>query len=299
MRVALLLCTSFLSTAILCSQSFSVPSRPIRLPFQPLTSDTPLAMVLTLANEKVSLRTVIDTGNGVVPLLLSRKAAQLLGLPINNNEVRTVFGVGSGNSPTISPTKLASFGIGDFVVRDFQVGISASLDTLSARAGQSIDANLGYPFLKHFTLTLDFPNREIVLSGQRLSGGVAFTMAAKKPLLILPVKINNQGPFTFALDTGASNSVISPILAQRLGLPRGMNVPMVGASGETTAYFTTVESLTFAGATNRNLTLATGDFFETLSQSTGTRIDGILGFNSFQGLTLTIDYPQGRLSTRP
>jgi predicted aspartyl protease len=293
MRVILLFCASQL-----LGQNLPLPSQPIRLPFQLLAPELPLAIVQSRANQQLNLRTVIDTGNGAVPLLLSRKAAEKMGLVLSTKSLGTAAGVGSGPGTQMQSARLALFSLGDYQVQNLEIGVSSTLDDLSTRSGQSIDANIGYHFLKYFTLSIDHPNRQVTLSTQRLANGVPFTLSPKKPLLILPVKINNQGPFTFALDTGASSSVISPILAQRLGLPRGMDVPMLGASGATTAYLTTVDSLSFAGAVNRNLTLATGDFFDALSQSTGTRIDGILGFNSFQNLTLTIDYPNSRLSTQ-
>jgi hypothetical protein len=47
-------------------------------------------------------------------------------------------------------------------------------------------------------------------------------------LALAPVYINNQGPFQFALDTGASNSLIDSSLVQQLGLP------VVGRAGQVT-----------------------------------------------------------------
>jgi hypothetical protein len=38
-------------------------------------------------------------------------------------------------------------------------------------------------------------------------------------LALVPVFIDGQGPFAFALDTGASHSVIDKDLAEQLGLP--------------------------------------------------------------------------------
>jgi hypothetical protein len=52
-------------------------------------------------------------------------------------------------------------------------------------------------------------------------------------LVLLPVTINNQGPFTFALDTGASQSLIDRPLARRLGLqPTGAPTPISGVGGQ-------------------------------------------------------------------
>lgn len=52
-------------------------------------------------------------------------------------------------------------------------------------------------------------------------------------LVLLPVMINGKGPFTFALDTGASTSLIDQPLAQQLDLPQnGTPQPIAGVSGK-------------------------------------------------------------------
>lgn len=51
-------------------------------------------------------------------------------------------------------------------------------------------------------------------------------------LVLLPVRINGKGPFTFALDTGASTSLIDRPLVQQLNLPQnGAPRPISGVSG--------------------------------------------------------------------
>ncbi len=47
-------------------------------------------------------------------------------------------------------------------------------------------------------------------------------------LAFVPVTINGQGPYAFALDTGASQSIVDKSIAQQLGLPT------VGSAGQVT-----------------------------------------------------------------
>jgi hypothetical protein len=55
-------------------------------------------------------------------------------------------------------------------------------------------------------------------------------------LVLASVKIHGQGPFTFAVDTGASTSLISSSLAARLHLPQvGGPEPISGIGGVTQA----------------------------------------------------------------
>lgn len=57
-------------------------------------------------------------------------------------------------------------------------------------------------------------------------------------LALVPVTINGQGPYSFALDTGASKSLVDATLSDQLGLP------VVGSAGQVTGV---------AGAANANL----------------------------------------------
>jgi hypothetical protein len=62
------------------------------------------------------------------------------------------------------------------------------------------------------------------------------TKPTRQTLALVPVYIDGQGPFPFALDTGASRSLISGYLAQRLQLPdRGPAGLLQGVTGASTA----------------------------------------------------------------
>lgn len=55
-------------------------------------------------------------------------------------------------------------------------------------------------------------------------------------LLYVPVFINGQGPYLFAVDTGASNSVLDREIADELALPQsGEETLVTGVGGPTTA----------------------------------------------------------------
>lgn len=62
------------------------------------------------------------------------------------------------------------------------------------------------------------------------------TNAARQTLALVPVFIDGHGPFPFALDTGASRSLISAGLAHQLGLPsRGSAGMLEGVTGAASA----------------------------------------------------------------
>ena len=67
--------------------------------------------------------------------------------------------------------------------------------------------------------------------------------ATRQTLALVPVYINGRGPFPFALDTGASRSLISATLARQLGLhARGSAGMLEGVTGATTAENFAVQS---------------------------------------------------------
>ena len=108
---------------------------------------------------------------------------------------------------------------------------------------------------------------------------------------VVEVKINEQGPFIFMIDTGAGMQAdIDPSVAQRLKLPlsgRAINGDPSGQNDREVAT-TTIESLTIDKAEFRNVTAVvrpqriTKDYPE---------VDGILGFALFTDYLLTLDYP--------
>jgi predicted aspartyl protease len=57
-----------------------------------------------------------------------------------------------------------------------------------------------------------------VPEGQRSVKLVVVTTAQHETMALVPVRINGRGPYPFAVDTGASSSLIDARLAQKLGL---------------------------------------------------------------------------------
>lgn len=109
-------------------------------------------------------------------------------------------------------------------------------------------------------------------------------------LVLLPVMINGKGPFTFALDTGASTSLIDRPLAQQLDLPQnGTPQPISGVSGKEQAIPVQVSNWS-VGKTIRlpASTVSSANLF-TAQRSSG--IQGLVGSDIWtQFGKITIDY---------
>ncbi len=120
---------------------------------------------------------------------------------------------------------------------------------------------------------------------------VPFTLANQ--LILLDVRINGKGPFTFVLDTGAGATLLSPELASTLGLKRlGKKGNAVGAAGgKSDVSFGRVESISVGDVTAKNYEVAVLDLAD-VGKGAGKQLDGILGYTFLRHYRITIDYPK-------
>jgi len=120
---------------------------------------------------------------------------------------------------------------------------------------------------------------------------------AANDLIVINVMINGQGPFRFLLDTGASHHVMTPELAQRLGLKIESGAALdAGAQGTASAGLTQVAELRIG-----NFTLEQQTFLITPFPAAYT-FQGFIGAEvfkrfiihlNFQRSLVTLTTPQG------
>jgi predicted aspartyl protease len=106
-------------------------------------------------------------------------------------------------------------------------------------------------------------------------------------LVVMPIQIKGQGPFAFALDTGASKSTVDIALARRLGLTdEGPAGTVQGVAAGTQA-----EKYRIAGWRVGDVSLPSGDIVAIDLSSSAMSLKGLLGsdvLNHFH--VVTIDY---------
>jgi predicted aspartyl protease len=74
------------------------------------------------------------------------------------------------------------------------------------------------------------------------------TTSQHETLALVPVRINGRGPFPFAVDTGASSSLIDARLAQKLRLPdEGTTGLLSGVAGSAHGTRTTLRDWSIGG----------------------------------------------------
>jgi CubicO group peptidase (beta-lactamase class C family) len=112
---------------------------------------------------------------------------------------------------------------------------------------------------------------------------------------VISVMVNGQGPFRFAIDTGAGGTLrADSALVAKLGLPVVGQVRGGDPSGKNSLMMDLVEvqSLEIGGARFEGLTAAVRNYNE---RRMGDPVDGILGFALFSDCLLTLDYPGNRV----
>jgi len=116
----------------------------------------------------------------------------------------------------------------------------------------------------------------------RLAGGA-------QPLILLPVRVNDRGPFDFILDTGAGTSLISSQLASELQVKKLGSKEGQGAAGKISVSLATVESLAVGDMQLKNVDVGIVDLGQ-IGAAVGVKIDGDIGYNFLKSFRVSLDY---------
>jgi len=109
------------------------------------------------------------------------------------------------------------------------------------------------------------------------------------------VLINARETYQFILDTGASQTIVSPELALQMNITDTKMDLIIGAGGATKSSVGILKSLSVGKASLRNIPVIVADIFSALSEAMGAKFDGILGFNYLSNFMIEIDYPNRNL----
>ncbi|TCC93791.1 peptide-binding protein [Pedobacter frigiditerrae] len=121
-----------------------------------------------------------------------------------------------------------------------------------------------------------------------------------KNLIVIPIYINNKGPYNFILDTGAGPLIITePTLIDTLGLKnlRSTKIRGLGQGEEIDAFVTGELNAQIKEASINNIPTAIlkKDIFN-LSSYLGKKIYGIIGFYFFNSFVVKVNYTNQRVS---
>jgi predicted aspartyl protease len=116
----------------------------------------------------------------------------------------------------------------------------------------------------------------------RLAGGA-------QPLILLPVWVNERGPFDFILDTGAGTSLLSTDLAKQLGLKIIGSKEGKSAGGKVAVSLAKVDSLAVGETKLSDVDVGIVDLLN-IGKTVGATIDGDVGYNFLKYFRVTINY---------
>ena len=258
----------------------------------------PLILLPVHVNDHGPFDFILDTGAGTS--LLSSDLSQQLKIKV----IGSKEGQSAGGKISVSLAKIDSLAVGEAKLDDVDVGI-VDLSHIGRTIGAKIDGDLGYNFLKHFRIAIDY--RECVIRfddpkrvesfGRTPQTEVAMRLASPaKPLVLVDVHANGRGPFQFAVDTGTSTSAITPELAKELGVTSSPIGPVTTGGAHVDVTTGTLKSFQVGGAKVDKMPVVVANFFEMLSTAVGTKLDGIVGYNFLRNYRVVFDYPNQLLS---
>lgn len=119
-------------------------------------------------------------------------------------------------------------------------------------------------------------------------------------MIVIPLKIDNKGPFNFIMDTGVGIMIITdPTLIDSINIPckRSLKLHGFGEGDDCEAYVTSILKIDIRGLTSYNVAAAilkTEHFG--LSNYLGIPIHGLLGYEFFSNLAVKVNFGDSTLT---
>lgn len=278
--------------------SATLSSNSAKVKFRLAGAAQPLILLPVRVNDEGPFDFILDTGAGTS--LLSSDSAKRLQVKILGSK----DGQTAGGKVSVSLAKVDSFAVGDAKLDEVDVGI-VDLSHIGKTVGARIDGDLGYNFLKHFRVVIDYRNCEIhFVDAKRVEDfgalpktEIPIRLASRaKPLILIDVHANGRGPFQFAIDTGTSTTAITPELAKQLAVITSSVGPATTGAAQVEVTAGRLQSFQVGGVKLDDMAVVAADFFTMLSDSIGTKLDGIVGYNFLRNYKVVIDYPNETFS---
>ncbi len=197
------------------------------VPLQPLKGSQVFTVPVTLGGQ--SLPFLVDTGASTS--VVNEQTAQQLKLKGNPvpNSLLSYMMVGQD----CSKVSASLYPLPEFAIAQASVKGVMGLGLSKAGIPSHVGGVMGMDVLSNFDLVLDPKTQKLDLlpPSQPATTATPIPLVGKMGVMTTQVKVNGQGPFTFLVDTGADTTVVSPKLAQQLGLKGTKPIDVTGFCG--------------------------------------------------------------------
>lgn len=242
---------------------------------------------------------IFTLDSGAIATTLGLEAAERLGLEVYS-EPRTAPAFAGG-----LPAKYTTIGVLRIGSLDFKDEEVLVMDLSRMRRGNVRAGVLGHSMLKTCVMLLDYASRSLILTRDSEEAHDIdwsdFKYVEDSHLVTLPTRVNGSKPYDFVLDTGAGSTVVTPKLAEALGLDvQSVHGIARGLAGDTELKMTTIQELSVNQLNLHDVRAAVIDLGHVSPR--GSSIEyGILGVNFLSQCGFAIDYPRRKygLESRP
>lgn len=235
-----------------------------------------------------------DLDTGASTTTLSKKLAKQLGIPTRKGDKPEARGIGGG-IPTEYADAAISLGMLEFENDEVYV---LDLKAILRGAGNR-DGVLGYTTLKHCTMSLSYNRQRFKLSRGNSTQDLnwsSFDYIKDSHLVGVPVHINGKGPYSFVLDTGAGNTVVTPEMATQLGLEaKSVHGIARGVGGDVQLELAAVDTLSVGESQISHTQVVVIDLSK-VSPKGNLIENGIIGYDFLKKFETVLDYPNKQFS---
>ena len=268
-----------------------------------LLNDCPLIELRINKNEQ-PLKFILDTGAGIS--VLSQETAEKLGIdPVTKGG--TARGIGGDGKFEIVYGFLKSVEIGGVKISSVPIYIR----DINFNQSEHIDGYIGLGLLSKFWTTIDYGDQSLTINSQ----SDAPVMTAEEEKFSQPLRQTSSGflsgevkiegvklPLNFIVDTGASISAISNIVAGIDSVSKYVEagkLKVFGAAGMTEQVSSfMLPKLTF-GSNTREQVKAIALDLDLINETSGFEQAGILGGNFLKNYRLTFDFKNSSVAFVP
>ncbi|MHA1615669.1 MAG: retropepsin-like aspartic protease [Candidatus Thorarchaeota archaeon] len=235
---------------------------------------------------------VLDTGASITTI--GKRLAEKLGIETRAGSRTEARGVGGGIPVQYADVEI---GMGSLEFEKDEVYV-LDFETIFRGLG-SRDGAFGFTTLKYCTMSISYTKESFKLhkgKSERDLDWIPFEYVKNSHLIELPVHINGEGPYNFALDTGAGGTVMDPVLAEKLGLDvQAIQGIARGLGGDMQLKMAKAESLSVGDGKITNNQIVVMDSSKVSPK--GKLIEnGIIGYDFLKNFETVIDYPSKQIS---